>query len=355
MVTGAISTPYIAVETSSRPDGSSRKATGAAAASQAASQHGARGSPSPRRARGPRGRARPCRGPGERSESLRRRRSRSLVSRSSSEASTPREHREELLVLGAEARPCSRDSAASEPTREPSESSSGDAEVGAGAEARLGGDAAVDRVARRRRCSSRGARSSAMCTQKESVSGRARFERRPNSPPLRRVDDAVDVVAAVEVGEEDRRRRAAAASSRSSTQRVASANERYASPRRSPPPGWLRTPSPLIIGHGPALRVTPASIPRHAPRDLRRPRRRRAARRGGPRRRGRRLRGRARVLDRLAGGDAAPADGPTLRARRRDAARARAAPAGDLRHRPQLRRARRARRARACPRRRSSS
>ena len=63
----------------------------------------------------------------------------------------------------------------------------------------------------------------------------------------------------------------------------------------------------------------------------------------------------ARVLDRLASGDRTPADGATYRARRRHAARAGPAPARDLLHRPQLRRAHRRARLRAARRSRSSS
>ena len=123
IVTGAMSTPDMAVDAKSRPLGSSRKATGAPATSQAASQTAARASSPEASARATRPTAAIPRA-WSRSMSLKRFRSRSLLSRSSSEASTRASITNSCSSAGSNAQ-YSRLSAASEPTRVPSESSSG--------------------------------------------------------------------------------------------------------------------------------------------------------------------------------------------------------------------------------------
>ena len=124
IVTGAMSTPPIAVETNSRPDGSSRKATGAAATSQAARQTARRASSPPASARTTRPSA-PMPRAWSRSVSLTSAagRARGLALELVGEHAG--EHREELLVgVRGSGRRCG-ESAASAPTREPSDSSSG--------------------------------------------------------------------------------------------------------------------------------------------------------------------------------------------------------------------------------------
>ena len=123
IVTGAISTPAMAVETKSRPAGSSRKATGAPATSQAASQTAVRASSAAASALATRPTA-PIPRAWSRSMSLKRRRSRSLLSRSSSEASTRASIRKSCSSSSVNGATEWR-SAASEPTRVPSDSSSG--------------------------------------------------------------------------------------------------------------------------------------------------------------------------------------------------------------------------------------
>ena len=123
IVTGAMSTPAMAVDTKSRPAGSSRNATGAPVTSQAASQTATRASSVPASARATRPTA-PIPRAWSRSMSLNRRRSRSLLSRSSSEAST-RASIENSCSSASVNGSTEWRSAASEPTRVPSDSSSG--------------------------------------------------------------------------------------------------------------------------------------------------------------------------------------------------------------------------------------
>ncbi len=123
IVTGAMSTPTIAVETNSRPAGSSRKATGAAATSQAARQTAGRASRLPASARVTRPSAASPRACSRRVSDIRCR-SRVELSRSSSEESTRASTANSCSSLSRK-RPGVRESAARLPTREWSESSSG--------------------------------------------------------------------------------------------------------------------------------------------------------------------------------------------------------------------------------------
>ena len=136
IVTGAISTPLIAVETNSRPEGSSRKATGAPAISQAARQTARRASsPAGEHADDAADRAHAARVVAQRVVEPAQVALVGLALELVGEHA--REHREELLVVGAEARPRRATSAASAPTRGAVGELERHAEVGAGAGAAL--------------------------------------------------------------------------------------------------------------------------------------------------------------------------------------------------------------------------
>ena len=123
IVTGAMSTPTIAVDTNSRPAGSSMKATGAAATSQAARQTAGRASRLPASARVTRPSAASPRACSRRVSDIRCR-SRVELSRSSSDESTRASTANSCSSLSRK-RPGVRESAARLPTRERSDSSSG--------------------------------------------------------------------------------------------------------------------------------------------------------------------------------------------------------------------------------------
>ena len=123
IVTGAMSTPTIAVDTNSRPDGSSRNATGEEVTSQAARQTAGRASRLPDSALVTRPSAASPRACSRRVSDIRCR-SRVELSRSSSEDST-RASTANSCSSASLKRAGVRESAARLPTRVPSDSSSG--------------------------------------------------------------------------------------------------------------------------------------------------------------------------------------------------------------------------------------
>ena len=201
IVTGAISTPLIAVETNSRPEGSSRKATGAPAISQAARQTARRASsPSGEHADDAADRAHPARVVAQRVVEPAQVALVGLALELVGEHA--REHREELLVVDLEGGRAGRErgqradaGAVGELERH--------AEVGAGAGAALGAERAVDRVAAEVVAQPR----RALLGHREVVGfGHRRGEvgAQPERRPAARVDDPVHGVRAIEVREVQR-------------------------------------------------------------------------------------------------------------------------------------------------------
>ena len=193
------------------------------------------------------------------------------------------EHREQLLVLGPEGVRLAghrRQRADARAVRQLERR----AEVGAGAEAALVGDAAVDGV--RADVVAQPRRAVVGHVDVEGVRQRQRQVRaQAELAAVARVDDAVDVVAAVEVGEEDRHAGHLGGEEVQHGARRVRERAVLGRPTGRRPPGWRPGLHQWIIGHGRGAVVSrPCGWPPSPTRNRRGPRRR------GPRRRGGRLR-----------------------------------------------------------------
>ena len=285
-----MSTPCIAVERNSRPAGSSRKATGAPAISQAARQTALRASSPAASSRTTRPSA-PMPRAWSRRESSIRRASRSVDSRSSSWASTRARRVKSCSSSGAEAAGLAGHGGQRADARAVGELER-HGEVGAGAEPALHLDVAVDGIGGHVVAQARGAALGHRQVERlAQVGGLVGVQ--AERPARADVDDPVHVVLAVEVGEVQRRvghepHQQVQDGARRVGERLVRGRGRGR--RRLDRSGIHRD---LIIGHPrPGLkseRPVPR-MPAHAACDLPPARRRRTPRGRGPRRRDRGLR-----------------------------------------------------------------